>query len=117
MNVRDYERRIGRVYKMAAVIETALGIHFREALSGSCYARYNARHSRGCDVRIRVSDHKQVSGGGFDESRGERRGDADLSYVAGPRIRLTVAQVRSDVARKVCEAWRANKRFAQGRNT
>jgi len=34
------------------------------------------------DVKIRVSNHRQVAGGGFNEGKQERAGEADLEFVA-----------------------------------
>lgn len=64
---------------------------------GSIYLRY--RSKAGYHVEIRVSDHEQKVGGGWNEGRGERMGESDLSYLilaAGDCPER--GQVRRDVA-------------------
>jgi hypothetical protein len=43
------------------------------AQTGSCYAKFRG-------LKIRVSDHRQVAGGGFNEALGIRMGEADCDF-------------------------------------
>jgi hypothetical protein len=48
---------------------------------GSMYFVYRSRSGYGYTVDIRVSDHTQVAGGGWNEGTGDRHGESDVSFV------------------------------------
>ena len=61
--------------------------------SNSIYLRYRG-------VSIRVSDHKQVSGGGWNEATGERYGDCDCQWIIAADSPLPTAEhVRKTISR------------------
>ena len=66
--------------------------------SNSVYLRYR-------NVSLRVSDHRQVSGGGWNEATGERMGDCDWQWVisAADSPLPTRANVRDAIAKILCE--------------
>lgn len=76
-------------------IESVLGVKFQGG-GPSVYAWYNG-------LKLRISNHAQVSGGGFNMNSGERMGESDLQWVVTDEDaeRYDVpskAEIRSDVA-------------------
>lgn len=63
-----------KVQDLAKLVMDSLRITLREARGGSWYGE-----KRG--LKIRVSDHCQVRGGGWSEERQERMGEAELQFV------------------------------------
>ncbi len=80
-------------------LEAALpGVEFSQAAGGSWYANYHG-------LKLRVSDHAQVTGGGFNQSTGERMGESDLQGVVkhNKQLQRTPEQIRQKVAAKLRE--------------
>lgn len=76
-----------------SVVEKEIGAKFTRAEGGSRYADYRG-------LKLRISDHEQVPGGGFNSTTGERMGEADVSWVIDPDDEPpTPAQIRSAVAK------------------
>lgn len=78
----EYEARTAAWSEFRAAIMHALPAElcWECAQSNSAYARYT---KGGLLLKLRISDHRQVAGGGFNEGTGERAGDADVQYVMG----------------------------------
>lgn len=84
-----------RIEHARSMIEQTLGVKFKESKSGSLYAYLMGR-------KLRLSDHAQKPGGGFNEGTGERMGMSDIQWVVnnpdGPM--LTEKQILDKVAEK-----------------
>jgi hypothetical protein len=70
---------------------------------GSIYLRYTSSGRYGFTVDIRISNHAQVDGGGWNSTTGERRGEADISYmIESENAPLpTVQAVRAAIAESI----------------
>ena len=78
---RQADETEAAVVRLCQLAESALfGLALRGRPGSSRYGRYE---SGPWSVSVRVSDHEQVYGGGWDELTGERMGEADLSLVIG----------------------------------
>ena len=96
-SIKRAERRI------VAAIE-AEGLDYRVRGDGSRYIRVEGVGQSW--LTIRISDHAQADGGGYNVGRGERHGEADLSVdpwgvtveAALREVRAFGAQVRTDEA-------------------
>jgi hypothetical protein len=77
-------------------IESALkGVDFESSWGGSMYASYRG-------LELRISDHPQVDGGGFNESTGDRMGESDLQAVIDEHhVPRTREEIRSTVAKQL----------------
>lgn len=70
--------------------------HF--AASGSRYLCYRSL------VKLRVADHRQVAGGGWNAARGERAGEADVDFYVGGK-----SWDRDSIRAAVADAIRNNR--------
>lgn len=85
------------VTRAAEVVSEALGHDMTQSVSGSWYL-----HFRG--IKIRVSDHPQKPGGGWNEATGKRMGEADMQWVIDEEADVpTTDQVRISVAKLLWE--------------
>lgn len=72
----SYIARKEAVDDLQGLVAASLGIErgdWEIAQTGSCYAMFRG-------LQIRVSDHRQVAGGGFNEALGTRMGEADCDF-------------------------------------
>lgn len=76
-------------------------LRWKLADSNSAYAIYT---KGGLSLKLRISDHRQVSGGGFNAKTGERAGEADVQFVMG-----LDSPEREAVRTKLLAAIRANR--------
>ena len=86
-----------RVEELAESVAKATGATFFRAGGGSFYARFHG-------LKLRVSDHWQVSGGGWSEERQCRMGESDLEWVASESE--SEIPSREDIRRAVGRAVR-----------
>jgi hypothetical protein len=93
-----------RVWATVEAVQDATGLSFRESGGGSWYATI-ARSD--CFVKVRISDHEQKAGGGWNEARGERMGEAHLQFVV--RSAETPIPSREQIRKRLALAIRANK--------
>jgi hypothetical protein len=100
----EMDRRIAVSHRIASVadaIEKAVpGVTMRESGGGSWYGRY--RHSD-IDIKLRVADHPQKEGGGFNEQLQERMGESDIQWViTSPDGAMpTPDQIRAAIVNKI----------------
>ena len=71
----------------------------KEAAGGSLYGNYHG-------LKIRVSDHPAVAGGGFNQGTGERMGDPDVEFVAAKDGEVEMD--RKKIREKILDAMRLN---------
>jgi len=72
---KQWQKREENQSRIATQIESALpSVQFSQAAGGSWYADYK-------ELKIRISDHPQVAGGGFNEGTGERMGESDIQII------------------------------------
>ena len=93
-------------------IETRLG-EAVEAIDSALRDRCEVKSARGSNsiylryrgVSIRVSDHKQVSGGGWNEATGDRYGECDCQWIikAADSPLPTAEHVRKTISRILCD--------------
>lgn len=99
----DYAARSAAWAEFSSSIMQALpaDLCWEFSQSNSAYARYA---KRGIFMKLRISDHRQVSGGGFHEGNGARMGEADVQFVLGRD-----SADRSSVRAKLAAAIRENR--------
>lgn len=87
------ETRLGEAVE---AIDSAL----RDKCEVKCARGSNSIYMRYRGVSIRVSDHKQVSGGGWNEATGERYGECDCQWIINADSPLPTAEhVRKTISR------------------
>lgn len=91
--------------EIKAAVEAALGVQFR-GRGPSVYAYYG-------EIKLRVSDHDQVSGGGYSMESDERMGEADLQWVVEiPDAEFHPVPSRAEIRKEVATALRAARQAA-----
>lgn len=83
--------------RVAATIDSALpGVSVQQSSGGSWYADYRG-------LKLRISDHPQVAGGGFNVGTGDRMGEADIQWIVDENSTdlPTAADIRKAVAEKL----------------
>ena len=94
-------KKMADVDSLARLVEEASDVELRRAAGGSYYGCYKRGEVA---LKLRVSDHSQVLGGGWSEDRQEQMGEADASFEIGRE--WTRAAIRGAIA----EAVRAARR-------
>lgn len=92
--IAERVRHTERVREVADAVGEALGITL-DGYAGSLYGSFHG-------LEVRVSDHRQVAGGGYSEARGERHGEAVISFVV--RSASSPLPSRADVRQRMAEA-------------
>jgi hypothetical protein len=81
---------------LQTAIESAIGADFRTSGGGSRYADFRG-------LKLRIADHDQVAGGGFDMETQERLGEADINWTVDEE---TDIPTREEIRREVAHALR-----------
>lgn len=92
------ERRIEQVMDSVEIALRVSPADWRgSASSNSAYLRYRG-------ISIRVSDHKQKLGGGWNEGTGNQYGDCDLQFLTNTDLPTT-----AEIRKSVCEMLRTTR--------
>jgi len=104
IELKQWQDRNENQERVAKQIADALpGVAFTQAAGGSWYADYKG-------LKLRISDHPQVSGGGFNQGTGERMGEADLQIIVDHEstVDLSPDRIRKKVSQQLRDLRNGN---------